>query len=105
MGSTIFSKSDYPVTIKSSPSALSVEVTNSAGEIVYKGTTPSTIVLPAAKGMLFAPETYTFKLFKDNKAKWARELSVPIIELNQIPSLVLWEPFGLTDFLCRIRTL
>ena len=75
---TIFSKSDYPVTIKSSPSALSIEVTNSAGELVYKGTTPSTIVLPAAKGILFAPETYTFKLFKDSKEVGSRTVSADI---------------------------
>lgn len=75
---TIFSKSDYPVTVRSSPSKLSVEVTNSAGEIMFKGTTPSTIVLPAAKGIFFSRETYTFKLFKDDKEVGSRTISADI---------------------------
>ena len=63
---TIFSKSDYPITVDSSPSNMSFAIYDSDGESVHEGTTPTTVVLRAAKGFV-SGETYTFKTFKDGE--------------------------------------
>ncbi|MCY3541479.1 MAG: hypothetical protein OXH31_06185 [Gammaproteobacteria bacterium] len=52
--------------MNSSPSNKSFTIYDSDGESVHEGTTPTTVVLRATKGLL-SGETYTFKLFKDGE--------------------------------------
>ncbi|SUT93053.1 Uncharacterised protein [[Actinobacillus] rossii] len=54
---TIVSKSDYPVSITSTPSQVPFEIKNRAGEIVTRGTTPQSVILKAGAGY-FKGEKY-----------------------------------------------
>ncbi len=61
---TIMSKSDYPVSFTSEPSGAKVTITNlKTGKMIYKGTTPCTVILHASQGY-FSPAKYavTFKM-------------------------------------------
>ncbi|MEM7391401.1 MAG: hypothetical protein AAF492_03555 [Verrucomicrobiota bacterium] len=60
---SILSKSDYPVSITSSPSGADVKVSNSSGLVVHQDKTPTTAVLPAEAGF-FKAETYTMDFSK-----------------------------------------
>lgn len=51
---SIISKSDYPVTLSSSPEGASVKVLDHTGNVVYNGTTPTTVTLSASKGFFSA---------------------------------------------------
>ena len=62
--SSIVSKSDYPVSISSSPQMASFVVTNKAGERVQSGVTPSVVTLGASSGF-FRGESYTISLTKN----------------------------------------
>ncbi|MGF1773469.1 hypothetical protein L4C42_14270 [Vibrio wakamikoensis] len=61
--SSIVSESQYPVSIDSSPSGASYEITNEDGLIVHSGTTPSSVTLKSGSGF-FDGETYTIKITK-----------------------------------------
>jgi len=62
--SSIVSKSDYPVTINSSPDGAGFIITNRAGQKVQSGLTPATVTLKSSSGY-FKGETYTIELNKD----------------------------------------
>ena len=61
--STIVSKSDYPVSISSSPEGANFTITNKNGIKVHSGMTPSTVVLKASSGY-FSGESYTLTFDK-----------------------------------------
>ena len=61
---SIFSKSNYPVSINSTPQGASFSITNRAGESVSNGTTPEVVTLKASSGY-FKTESYTISLAKD----------------------------------------
>lgn len=61
---TLFSKSDYPVTIRSEPTQMTVIIKRSDGQIVHQDTTPATVTLSASKGF-FQGESYTIELERD----------------------------------------
>ena len=63
---TLFSDVHYPVTINSNPSALTIQVLRSTGQIVHRGTTPTRITLSSSKGYMQG-ETYTINLVKEGK--------------------------------------
>lgn len=56
---SIFSKSNYPISISSNP-ASTISVTNSKGMEIYKGQTPATVNLKAGDGF-FKRATYQVK--------------------------------------------
>ena len=62
--SSIVSKSEYAVTVASTPSNANFTITNKAGDAVQSGMTPSTITLKSSSGY-FAGESYTIKLTKE----------------------------------------
>lgn len=62
--SSIVSKTDYPVSINSSPEGASFAVTNRAGNAVHSGSTPATITLSSSAGY-FKGESYTITLSKE----------------------------------------
>jgi len=47
---SIVSKSEYPVSISSAPQAADISIVNRAGEAVFTGKTPTTVVLKAGAG-------------------------------------------------------
>jgi len=61
--SSIVSKSDYPVSINSSPDGAAFVITNRSGETVHSGNTPSTIILKSSAGY-FKGESYKVMLNK-----------------------------------------
>lgn len=61
---SILSKSNYPISINSSPSEAQIVVTNKKGVEVYAGNTPATLKLDASSGF-FGKEHYQVK-FKKN---------------------------------------
>lgn len=65
--SSIVSKSDYPVSINSSPDGASFVITNKSGQTVHSGQTPSTITLSSSAGY-FKGEAYTVSLSKEGYA-------------------------------------
>ena len=74
---TIFSTSEYPVTIRSLPTQLTVEVSRSDGHVVHKATTPVTITLTTKKDKKnkhFEGEDYTIKLIRDGDVVGETEL-------------------------------
>ena len=74
---TIFSTSEYPVTIRSLPTQLTVEVSRSDGHVVHKATTPVTITLTTKKDKKkkhFEGEDYTIKLMRDGTVVGQTEL-------------------------------
>ena len=60
---SIVSKSQYPVTINSSPEGATVTVKNKHGVEIHKATTPATISLSAGAGF-FSPASYSFEFQK-----------------------------------------
>lgn len=70
---TLFSTSEYPVYIDSVPPKMEIVVTDSDGDIVYRGKTPSVVNLDAGGGY-FVRETYTVKLYDGSKVVGEREI-------------------------------
>lgn len=60
---TIFSDSEYPVSIDSSPSLLVAEISDGQGNTVHREQTPFTVTLDAGDGF-FQKQEYTIKLFE-----------------------------------------
>lgn len=74
---TIFSTSEYPVTIRSLPSQMTVEVLRSDGYVVHKAKTPVTLTLTTKKEKKkkrFEGEDYTIKLMRDDEVVGETEL-------------------------------
>lgn len=61
---TVFNGTTQSVTIKSTPEAASITITNRAGQNVHTGNTPSTVTLNRGAGY-FKPEVYTIHVQKD----------------------------------------
>lgn len=61
---SIVSKSDWPVSITSSPDGADFNVTNKNGTKVHSGRTPAILVLSSKAGY-FSGETYTIKYKKE----------------------------------------
>lgn len=61
--SSIVSKSNWPVSINSTPQGASVKVTNAKGVIVANGVTPTVITLKSSAGY-FKRATYTLEFHK-----------------------------------------
>ncbi|MCY3884342.1 MAG: hypothetical protein OXG24_05430 [Gammaproteobacteria bacterium] len=74
---TMFSKTDYPVSIRSEPTKMDVIVTRSDGNTVHKSTTPTTITLTARKAY-FKGENYTIKLMRDDKVVGTTSLNARV---------------------------
>lgn len=55
---TIVSKTDYPITVSSKPDGADITIANRAGQSVFAGKTPATVVLKAGAAY-FTGETYT----------------------------------------------
>ena len=53
------------VPIQATEEEVKIEVTNSQGAVVYKGTTPATVNLKTSKKGYFNPENYLIKASKD----------------------------------------
>ena len=70
---TVFSKSEYPVTVRSLPTQMTVEISRSDGHVVHKETTPVTVTL-GTKKKYFKGEDYTIKLLRDGKVVGQTEL-------------------------------
>ncbi len=64
---TIVSKNLYPVNISSNPTGAEISIKNSAGEVVFTGTTPSTITLKTRAGY-FRGEDYSVSFKKEGFA-------------------------------------
>ena len=62
--SSIVSKSNYPVSINSTPDGAKYVITNRAGHKVDSGVTPATVTMKSSSGY-FKGETYTILLEKD----------------------------------------
>lgn len=75
--SSIISKSEYAVTVSSSPDAANFTITNKAGQKVQTGVTPSTVTLKSSSGF-FQGETYTINLTKDGYSPKTYTLSSSI---------------------------
>ncbi len=58
---TIFGKSSYPVSIRTTPTGANVSVTDKKSKEVYKGTTPATVTLKSGAGF-FSKAEYQVKL-------------------------------------------
>ncbi len=61
---SIFSKSDYSVAFKSQPDEVEISITDEKGSVVYRGTTPTTVVLTASAGF-FNGMDYIVKCSKE----------------------------------------
>ncbi|MBP8985511.1 MAG: SHOCT domain-containing protein [Peptococcia bacterium] len=61
---SIVSKSQYPVTINSSPGEATVTVKNKSGMEIHKAITPTTVTLSASAGF-FSPASYTVDFRKE----------------------------------------
>lgn len=61
---SIVSKSNYPISINSSPSQAKIIITNKRGIEVYVGNTPANLKLKAGSGF-FGKEQYQVKFLKD----------------------------------------
>jgi len=61
---SIVSKSNYPITINSTPTEANITVTNKKGLEIYKGNTPATMKLKASSGF-FSKEHYQVKFEKN----------------------------------------
>lgn len=60
---SIVSKSNYPVSIESQPSAV-FTITNKAGDVIHSGTTPEAVTLAAGAGF-FVGERYEIVFSRD----------------------------------------
>jgi hypothetical protein len=61
---SIVSKSNYPISINSSPSEANISVTDKRGKEVYKGTTPANLKLKSGAGY-FGKASYQVKFEKE----------------------------------------
>ncbi|MBP1617777.1 MAG: hypothetical protein H6Q14_1604 [Bacteroidetes bacterium] len=61
---TIVSKSNWPLTVNTTPSGAKIEITNKKGATIYNGITPSTVSLASGDGF-FAKQSYQIKLTLD----------------------------------------
>ena len=59
---TIVGDSTHPVTINSQPPGSTVLITDESGNDVYKGTTPTTVVLAKSTGHYFGAKKYKVQL-------------------------------------------
>ncbi len=71
---SIVSKSQWPVTINSSPGGATVTVKNKRGMEMQKGSTPMTVVLPSGAGF-FSPASYQFSFEKEGYQTGSASLS------------------------------
>jgi hypothetical protein len=60
---SIVSKSQWPVSLTSSPSGCQVAVKNSSGMVIHQATTPSIVTLPSSAGF-FQPAQYQVEFSK-----------------------------------------
>jgi hypothetical protein len=70
---SIVSKSEYPVSITSTPQAADITIVNRAGEGVYNGKTPTTVTLKAGAGF-FKGENYTVTFEKEGYASHTAQI-------------------------------
>ena len=61
---SILSKSSYPVSIQSAPSGADFNITDSTGNTIHSGRTPSSVTLKSGAGF-FSSATYTVTFSKD----------------------------------------
>ena len=61
---SIVSKSNYPISINSTPSDAKISITNKKGIEIYKGTTPANLKLKSGAGY-FSKASYQVKFEKD----------------------------------------
>lgn len=61
---SIVSKSNYPISINSTPSDAKISITNKKGIEIYKGTTPANLKLKSGAGF-FSKASYQVKFEKD----------------------------------------
>ena len=71
---SIVSQSNWPVNINSSPEGAKVYVTNSKGERIFSGTTPTQVVLDSKKAY-FRGEKYRILFMKDGYGEFVYELT------------------------------
>ncbi len=71
---TIFSKSNYPVKITSSPEGADIKITNGKGVVIATGRTPTTINLDAGAGF-FEGQNYTVTLIKNGYTEHKMQIS------------------------------
>ena len=63
---SIVSKSEWPVSVQSTPSNAAFTITNKAGEVITSGKTPQTITL-ASGSSYFSKEEYVIEFTRDGK--------------------------------------
>ena len=61
---SIVSKSNYPISINSTPSDAKISITNKKGIEIYKGTTPANLKLKSGAGF-FSKASYQVKFEKN----------------------------------------
>lgn len=61
---TIFTRSSYPFTINTEPNGATITIANSAGAIIYQGTTPANTRLKSSRGYM-KDEQYTLTFSKE----------------------------------------
>ena len=71
---SIVSKSNWPVSITSNPEGAKVYVTNSKGEKIFSGLTPTHVVLSSKKGY-FQGERYKLVFVKDGYSELTYEIN------------------------------
>lgn len=71
---SIVSDSQYPVSISSNPAGSTVVIKDKRGMEVHRGTTPTTLVLPA-KGGYFQPAEYSLQFEKEGYSPTTHSLS------------------------------
>lgn len=74
---SMFSESEYPVHIDSVPSKMEIVVTDSDGDIVYRGKTPTVVDLDAGAGY-FVRARYTVRLYDGGKVVGERKIDSSI---------------------------
>jgi hypothetical protein len=72
--SSIISKTDYPVSINTSPDGAAFKITNSSGLKVHSGITPAMVSLKSSKGYM-SGESYTIEVSKDGFYRKSFQLS------------------------------
>ena len=70
---SIVSKSEYPVTINSTPSGATVIIKNKSGLEVHKGVTPTTVTLPSGAGY-FGKAKYSMEFQKEGYTPGSTQL-------------------------------
>ena len=90
---TILSNSEYPVNIDSVPSNMEIVVTDSNGDIEYRGQTPTVVDLDAHGGY-FVREIYTVELYDAGKVVGKTTVDGSI-DSHYFLNLVGWSVIGL----------